>query len=83
MESIFIPKLAYDTGNQSNTRRFCTCFRSVKLAPPTHEKKSKPIWEFWAIYKLSNSARKNFWALPIFEKSDIEVGGGGGGASFP
>ena len=48
--------------------------RSVKLAPPTHEKKN-PIWELWAIYGLSNSARNNFWALPIFEKNDIEVGG--------
>ena len=50
-------------------------FRSVKLAPPTHEKKSKPIWELWVIYGLSNGARNNFWALPIFEKNDIEVGG--------
>ena len=48
--------------------------RCVKLARPTHEKKSKPIWELWAIYGLSNGARNNFWALPIFEKNDIEVG---------
>ena len=51
--------------------------RSVKLAPPTHEKKSKPIQELWAIYGLSNGARNNFCALPICEKNDIEVGGGG------
>ena len=41
----------------------------------THEKKSKTIWELWAIYRLSNGATNNFWALPIFVKDDIEVGG--------
>ena len=53
--------------------------RSVKLAPPTHEKKSKPIWELWAIYGLLKDVKNNFWALSIFEKNDFKVGG----ASFP
>ena len=29
-------------------------------------------------FGLSNNERNNFWALSIFEKNDVEVGGGGG-----
>ena len=56
--------------SKSRGRSLRRYYRSVKLAPPTHELKSK-------IYRLSNGARINFWALPIFEKNDIEVWGGG------
>ena len=50
----------------------------------THPRKnSKPIWELCAFYGLSNGAKNNFRALPIFEKKDIERGGGGGRANFP
>ena len=51
--------------------------------PHRRKKKTKPISELWAFYGLSNDVRNNFWALPIFEENDIEVGKGGGGASFP
>ena len=48
--------------------------RSVKLAPPTHEKISKPIWELWVIYGLSNGARNNFGLFPFSRKMILKWG---------
>ena len=55
---------------------FIFIFFQVREAGTPHpRKKIETYLGIWDIYGLSNGARNNFWALPIFEKNDIEVGG--------
>ena len=55
----------------------------VVTAPPIREK-NQNLFGNSEFYGLSNDAKNNFYALPIFEEHDSEVkrGGGGGGGGL-